>query len=451
MDILKVKVNNEWVGIPAVTGERGIGIQSISKTATQGLVDTYTITFTDGITTTFELTNGTSPNLTVGTITEGPVAAASITGTAANPVLNLTLPSAHVPTRVSQLENDANYAVDANYVHTDNNYTTEEKEKLSGIAAGAEVNVNADWDAVDGDAQILNKPTNVSTFINDAGYLTTETDPTVPAWAKAAQKPSYTAAEVGAPTVAEMQQAIANINTMKIHICAQAEYDAETGIPTIQNPDTQTFYLVPGGEGSNLFIEWAYVNNNWERFGSADVEVPVQDVQVNGVSVLSNGVANVPMASASALGVVKPRNGFGINVDAAGQIYNVKPNDAEIKAGTHQYNSIVPYNQHASTFYGLAKAAGDSTQASSANAVGNYTDTAKEKIQSMLGVTQMLAPENPNLVAIQAYAIGDVFAANGHLYKATAAIAQDGTIIPDTNCVETTMADASGLKVVRLI
>ena len=34
-----------------------------------------------------------------------------------------------------------------------------EQTKLSGIATGAEVNVNADWDAVSGDAQILNKPT----------------------------------------------------------------------------------------------------------------------------------------------------------------------------------------------------------------------------------------------------------------------------------------------------
>ncbi len=40
-----------------------------------------------------------------------------------------------------------------------NDYTTAEKEKLQGIAAGAEVNVNADWAAESGDAQILNKPT----------------------------------------------------------------------------------------------------------------------------------------------------------------------------------------------------------------------------------------------------------------------------------------------------
>ena len=55
-------------------------------------------------------------------------------------------------------------------------------------------------------------PTKVSELENDSGYLTsyTETDPTVPAWAKAADKPTYTAAEVGArpstwtPTAADV-------------------------------------------------------------------------------------------------------------------------------------------------------------------------------------------------------------------------------------------------------
>ncbi|MEI7597502.1 MAG: hypothetical protein WCK02_17270 [Bacteroidota bacterium] len=43
---------------------------------------------------------------------------------------------------------------------TNKNYFTDvEQTKLAGIAAGAEVNVNADWNAVTGDAQILNKPT----------------------------------------------------------------------------------------------------------------------------------------------------------------------------------------------------------------------------------------------------------------------------------------------------
>ena len=43
-------------------------------------------------------------------------------------------------------------------------------------------------------------PRKVSDLTNDAGYITgyTETDPTVPSWAKASSKPTYTASEVGA-------------------------------------------------------------------------------------------------------------------------------------------------------------------------------------------------------------------------------------------------------------
>lgn len=40
-----------------------------------------------------------------------------------------------------------------------NDYTTAEKNKLAGIDAGAEVNVQSDWNATSGDALILNKPT----------------------------------------------------------------------------------------------------------------------------------------------------------------------------------------------------------------------------------------------------------------------------------------------------
>ena len=54
-----------------------------------------------------------------------------------------------------------------------NDFTDTLKTKLDGIQDGAEVNVNADWDATSGDAQILNKPTipaavtKTSDLIND--------------------------------------------------------------------------------------------------------------------------------------------------------------------------------------------------------------------------------------------------------------------------------------------
>jgi len=40
-------------------------------------------------------------------------------------------------------------------------FTSTERSKLSAIAAGAEVNVNADWDATSGDSEILNKPAGI--------------------------------------------------------------------------------------------------------------------------------------------------------------------------------------------------------------------------------------------------------------------------------------------------
>lgn len=45
-------------GDPGSPGATGNGIASIVKTDTSGLIDTYTITFTDGTSTTFQITNG---------------------------------------------------------------------------------------------------------------------------------------------------------------------------------------------------------------------------------------------------------------------------------------------------------------------------------------------------------------------------------------------------------
>lgn len=42
--------------------------------------------------------------------------------------------TAKIPTKLSQLSNDGNFVQDTNYVHTDNNFTTPDKEKLSGLA-----------------------------------------------------------------------------------------------------------------------------------------------------------------------------------------------------------------------------------------------------------------------------------------------------------------------------
>lgn len=61
---------------------------------------------------------------------------------------------------------------------TQNNYTTPEKNKLKGIEPEAEVNVQADWNTVDTehDSFIKNKPTKLSQFENDSGFINEAAD-----------------------------------------------------------------------------------------------------------------------------------------------------------------------------------------------------------------------------------------------------------------------------------
>ena len=81
------------------------------------------------------------------------------------------------------------------------NLTTNDSNKPLSAAQGVALKALIDAIAV---------PTKTSELTNDSGYLTsfTETDPTVPGWAKAPDKPTYTASEVGAATMTEVNSAI---------------------------------------------------------------------------------------------------------------------------------------------------------------------------------------------------------------------------------------------------
>ncbi len=73
----------------------------------------------------------------------------------------------------------------------------------------------------------------------------------------------------------------------------------------------------------------------------------VTDVQINSTSILSNGVANIPLASWNTLGVIKANSDYGLGVlteGNAGIIATMKAETSLIKAGTNIYKPIVPYN-----------------------------------------------------------------------------------------------------------
>lgn len=59
-------------------------------------------------------------------------------------------------------------------------------------------------------------------------------------------------------------------------------------------------------------------------------DITVTDVQVNGTSILNDGVANIPYASTSNWGVVKVVSNYGINTNSNGQLHIINPSDAQI-------------------------------------------------------------------------------------------------------------------------
>lgn len=60
---------------------------------------------------------------------------------------------------------------------------------------------------------------------------------------------------------------------LTIHICAQNE--VSNGLPDIEEPDETTVYLVSASDASsgNLYDEYIYVDEEWEKFGSGFVDV----------------------------------------------------------------------------------------------------------------------------------------------------------------------------------
>lgn len=219
---------------------------------------------------------------------------------------------------------------------------------------------------------------------------------------------------------------------MEIHICSITEYDNETRVPTIVNPNSSTFYLVPTEDGTSpdLFTEWVYVDNAWEMFGSASIDLSgyLTDVKVGGNSIVNDGIANIPLATADTAGVVKvdPYAGtsYGGIVALDNKLYVVGAPFSNIKYGGDYSKPVVAANQHAATFYGLAKAAG-ADEKNSTLAFGTYSDNAKSKIQNMLGITDKYSPkewvaESETELVTNAHSVGDLFYIGETLYKVIA-------------------------------
>ena len=176
----------------------------------------------------------------------------------------------------------------------------------------------------------------------------------------------------------EIATAIGSINSFDMAV-VQA-------LPT-EDISTHTIYLVPKtGETNDVYDEYVYINSAWEMVGNTQID-------------LSNYVQKTDYATHSEAGVVKISSNYGIKLSEGGTLQLAFPSDSVIKTGTNDRKAIAVNTLHIGTFYGLAKAAGDTTQSQSDNAVGTYTDEAKAAIQQMLDV-----PSNSDIPDVSIYA-----------------------------------------------
>lgn len=173
-----------------------------------------------------------------------------------------------IPTNVSAFVNDAGYLT---------SYTETDPTVPSWAKASTKPSYTLD-EVVDGTSRKL--PTNVSDLNNDSGFITgyIETDPTVPSWAKSSTKPSYTASEVGAlPDTTHIPSNTSDLNN-------DSGYITSTDIPT----NVSSFY------NDSNYITSSDIPSNVSSFYNDSGYLTSSDFKtVNSESIIGSGDISV--------------------------------------------------------------------------------------------------------------------------------------------------------------
>jgi hypothetical protein len=192
--VIKVKYNGEWVKIPYLSSDHGQELveeapkdnkQYARQDGTWTVVNIPEVDFTEvyeaidtkvdkvdgkGLSTNDYITADKTKVTNVNEVIEA--AAKSVTATG----ISITLDKRNLVTNVVEnIELD----LPASTTALAGLMLPSDKTKLNGIAAGAEVNVNADWNATEGDALILNKPI-LATVATSGSYNDLTSKPTIP-------------------------------------------------------------------------------------------------------------------------------------------------------------------------------------------------------------------------------------------------------------------------------
>ena len=161
-------------------------------------------------------------------------------------------------------------------------YPSTDATKLASISTGAEVNVNADWNATSGDAMILNKPN-----VTSAGA---ETDPVFVAWNKS------TGINITASQVSDFQSNVTN-NTAVIANTAKISY------PSV---DATKLAGIAAGAEVNVNADWTATSGdarilNKPNIVTADGSETKVSAGTN-VTVTGTGTSSTPYVINSASG-----------------------------------------------------------------------------------------------------------------------------------------------------
>lgn len=192
--VIKVKYNGEWVKIPYLSSDHGQelveeapkdGSQYARQNGVWSVVNIPEVDFTEvynAIDTKVDKVEGkslstndyvTADKTKVTNINEVIEAATkNITATG----ISITLDKRNLVTNVVE---NIELNLPASTTALAGLMLPSDKTKLNGIAAGAEVNVNADWNATEGDALILNKPI-LATVATSGSYNDLTGKPTIP-------------------------------------------------------------------------------------------------------------------------------------------------------------------------------------------------------------------------------------------------------------------------------
>lgn len=264
--VIKVKYNGEWVKIPYLSSDHGQELveeapkdnkQYARQDGTWTVVNIPEVDFTEvyeaidtkvdkvdgkGLSTNDYITADKTKVTNVNEVIEA--AAKSVTATG----ISITLDKRNLVTNAVE---NIELNLPASTTALAGLMLPSDKTKLNGIAAGAEVNVNADWNATEGDALILNKPI-LATVATSGSYNDLTNRPTIPTVdvnKKYVDDKLATKADLADCTVFDIFMKVANGDTPSI-----SQEDYNTLLEKVPNGFVNTLPIRDNGEYiSSLF------------------------------------------------------------------------------------------------------------------------------------------------------------------------------------------------------